>query len=114
MLFYKHITRLAGSEEELSQLRSAYLKYQGDMKEIILHVMGATYDDEERFATILREWIDSGDVVAFDKFTKETKAAKERRRKWFQKEKKVCFIVLETRRFKCALYRMRRNISRRW
>lgn len=77
-------------------MRSAYTEYQGDMKEIILHVMGATYHDEERFATILRQWIDSGDVVAFDKFTKETKAAKERRRKWFQKEQKARFILLKT------------------
>lgn len=44
-------------------------------------------DDEERFAGIIKEAIATGEVAAFKKFTNESKASKNRRRKQAEGEK---------------------------
>ena len=69
------------SDEELCDLKKAYLEGEGDMDFILDNVLCCTMDDEERFADTIRGWIDEGSVPAFKKFVKETEKSKKRRKK---------------------------------
>jgi len=72
-----------GSEEELADLKAAYLDGDGDMNYIMDNVLCAVQEeDEERFAGIIRKWIADGDVPDLKKFSKESaKKKKERKRR---------------------------------
>ena len=55
-----------GSEEEMEDLKAAYLAGEGDMDKIMDTVLCASVlDDEERFREILGEWIEEGDVPKY-------------------------------------------------
>lgn len=79
-VFDLHCTYL-GSAEELEDLQTAYVEFQGDMEEIINNVMCSTYEDEDRFSKIIKDWIKKKEVKNFPKFSKENKKSKESRKR---------------------------------
>ncbi|XP_045159631.2 dnaJ homolog subfamily C member 9-like isoform X2 [Mercenaria mercenaria] len=70
-----------GSQEELDDLKTAYVEFKGDMEEILNNVMCSHTDDEPRFSKVIKDWIKAKEVPAFTKFTKETKKSKENRKR---------------------------------
>lgn len=78
-----------GSEEELKDLKNAYLQKEGDMNHIFEAVPYTHIDEEPRLREIIQKLIDSGEVPAFDAFVNESKAKRERRRRKYEKEAKL-------------------------
>lgn len=70
-----------GSEEEMKDLKAAYVEGEGNMDFMLDNVLCCTLDDEERFSEIIRQWIEEGSVPAFKAFTKESDKSKKRRKK---------------------------------
>ena len=70
-----------GSEEEVNDLMSAYLDYQGDMDAILENVLCATADDDERFRGIIEELISKEDLPKFPAFVNESKRKKKKKKK---------------------------------
>lgn len=64
--------RYQGSDEELQDVREAYLKYKGDMEAIIDNVVLASPDDEERFRSLLQPLIERKELPSYRKFNSET------------------------------------------
>ena len=55
-----------GSDEEMGDLKRAYVASEGDMDEIMDTVLCASVlDDEERFRGIIDGWIEKGDVPGY-------------------------------------------------
>ncbi|RUS90269.1 hypothetical protein EGW08_001958 [Elysia chlorotica] len=75
-----------GSDEELEDLKKAYLSAEGDMQSILDTVLCCTHEDEERFAETLRGLIKDGHLPDFDKFSKENKKKKTARLKKAKQE----------------------------
>ncbi|KAK8751107.1 hypothetical protein OTU49_013058 [Cherax quadricarinatus] len=69
------------SEEELSDLKEAYLDGEGDMEYILQNVLCCTIDDEPRFTKIIKGWIKEEVVPDFKKFSKESRKKKETRKR---------------------------------
>lgn len=69
-----------GSEEEVNDVKSAYLDYEGDMDAILENVLCATIDDVERFREIIEERISEEDLPTFPAFKKEGKKKKKARK----------------------------------
>lgn len=69
-----------GSEEEVNDLMSAYLDYQGDMDAILENVLCATVDDDERFRGIIEQLISTEDLPKFPAFANEGKKKKKVRK----------------------------------
>ena len=59
-----------GSEEELADLKAAYLDGDGDMDYIMDNVLCATQDDEARFSDVIKKWIAAGEAPDLKKFSK--------------------------------------------
>lgn len=72
---------VAGSTEELEALKTAYVEFEGDMEEVINSVMCSTYEDEQRFSKIIKDWIKKKEVPDFPKFSKESKKSRENRKR---------------------------------
>ena len=84
---------LLGSEEELADLKTAYMEGEGDMGVIIDSVLCCTAEDEDRFAGILTDLIHAGELPEFDAFMKESvkkKAARQKKVGWNR-----CFCLHE-------------------
>lgn len=77
-----------GSEEELDDLKAAYLEYEGDMDHILEEVMCASIDDEPRFRDLLTKLIEEESLPALPAFVKESKQKRKRRRKRYEDEAK--------------------------
>ncbi|KAG0726418.1 DnaJ subfamily C member 9 [Chionoecetes opilio] len=74
-------TEYKESEEELADLKQAYMDGKGSMDYILDNVLCCTLEDEPRFNKILQGWIKKKEVPGFDGFTKETKRKKESRKR---------------------------------
>jgi DnaJ homolog subfamily C member 9 len=72
---------VAGSDEEMQDLKKAYLDARGDMGLIIDNVLCATVDDETRFRKIIESWISDKTVKPFAAFTRETEKKREDRKR---------------------------------
>jgi len=72
---------MSGSDEELNDLKSAYVTSRGDMDKIIDSILCATVDDEPRFRQILDGLIADGSVKAYAAFTNEKKSKSEARKR---------------------------------
>ncbi|KAL3891731.1 hypothetical protein ACJMK2_003980 [Sinanodonta woodiana] len=70
-----------GSEEELEDLKTAYLSFKGDMALILDNIMCSTIDDEPRFKKIIKDWIKKKEVPNFSKFSHESKSKAEKRKR---------------------------------
>lgn len=77
-----------GSEQELEDLKSAYLEYEGDMDQILDNVLCSTIDDEPRFHDLIKDWIRSAEVPSFPAFQKETTKRRQKRKRAYEKEAK--------------------------
>ncbi|EXJ93736.1 DnaJ like subfamily C member 9 [Capronia coronata CBS 617.96] len=76
-----------GSEEEKEDVLAAYEEGEGDMDAVFESVMcSEVLVDEERFRQIIDDAIDKGEVPAFDRYTKEGKKSRERRKTNAKKE----------------------------
>jgi len=71
-----------GSEEELADLKKAYLDGEGDMQYILDNVILADVEDEPRFRELLAAAVEQGGLPHFDTFFGEpdAKAAKRKQR----------------------------------
>lgn len=70
-----------GSGEELSDLKAAYLDYEGAMDSILENMLCCTMDDEDRFREMIEEFIEKEEVPKYKAFTDEAKSKKKKRRK---------------------------------
>jgi len=72
----------SGSDEELTDLKEAYLLAKGDMGQILETVILASVDDEERFRSLLAPFIESKEIPTYKQFVNENaKKAKLRKTK---------------------------------
>ncbi|KAG7171566.1 dnaJ homolog subfamily C member 9-like [Homarus americanus] len=69
------------SDEELNDLKQAYIEGEGDMEYILQYVLCCTIDDEARFTKIIHRWIKKKEVPNFSNFSNETKRKKETRKR---------------------------------
>jgi len=69
-----------GSEEERDDILAAYTEHEGNMDKVYETVMlSNVLEDDERFRKIIDEAIENGDVEGYRRYTKESKASKEKR-----------------------------------
>lgn len=62
-----------GSEEELTDIKQAYLDFKGDMDQIMESVLCVQYTEEPRIRHIIQQAIDAGEVPSYNAFVKESK-----------------------------------------
>ncbi|XP_056207022.1 dnaJ homolog subfamily C member 9 [Falco biarmicus] len=77
---YKH------SEEELADIKAAYVDFEGDMDRIMESVLCVDYTDEPRIRKIIQEAIDSGEVPSYKCFLEESKQKTMARKRRAEKE----------------------------
>lgn len=71
----------SGSEEELGDLKQAYLNGKGDMDFILEAVPFSNTDEEPRLRGLIQGLIDKGDVPEYKAFTNETPRKREQRKR---------------------------------
>ncbi|XP_071532524.1 dnaJ homolog subfamily C member 9 [Panulirus ornatus] len=69
------------SEEEMNDLKQAYIDGKGDMEYILSNVLCSTIDDEPRYRKIIKGWIKNEEVPNFNHFSKESRGKKEARKR---------------------------------
>lgn len=75
-----------GSEEELTDIKQAYMDFEGDMDQIMESVLCAEYTAEPRIRSIIQQAIDSGEVPPYKAFLKESKQKINARKRRAQEE----------------------------
>jgi DnaJ family protein C protein 9 len=83
-----------GSEDELKDLKAAYIRYEGDMDKISQAVIGF---EEERHRALIQDMINDEDVPEFEKFTNESDQKKKKRSARAVKEAKLAEKELKKR-----------------
>ncbi|XP_061857424.1 dnaJ homolog subfamily C member 9 isoform X2 [Colius striatus] len=80
------------SEEELADIKAAYMDFEGDMGKIMESVLCVDYTDEPRIRKIIEKAIDSGELPSYKGFVKESKqkVTARKRKVIAAKTKKVC------------------------
>jgi DnaJ family protein C protein 9 len=71
----------SGSEEELSDLKQAYLDGKGDMDFILEAVPFSHTDEEPRLRELIQGLMDKGDVPEYKAFTNEAPRKREQRKR---------------------------------
>ncbi|XP_010116177.1 PREDICTED: dnaJ homolog subfamily C member 9, partial [Chlamydotis macqueenii] len=74
------------SEEELADIKAAYVDFEGDMDRIMESVLCVDYTDEPRIRKILEKAIESGEVPSYKAFVKESKQKATARKRRAEKE----------------------------
>lgn len=77
-----------GSEEELADIKQAYLDFKGDMDQIMESVLCVQYTDEPRLRNIIQQAIDAKEVPSYNAFVKESKQKMNARKRRAQEEAK--------------------------
>lgn len=77
-----------GSEEELADIKQAYLDFKGDMDQIMESVLCAQYADEPRIRSILQQAIEAKEVPAYRAFVRESQQKMNARKRRAQEEAK--------------------------
>ncbi|XP_054948969.1 dnaJ homolog subfamily C member 9 isoform X1 [Pan paniscus] len=77
-----------GSEEELADIKQAYLDFKGDMDQIMESVLCVQYTEEPRIRNIIQQAIDAGEVPSYNAFVKESKQKMNARKRRAQEEAK--------------------------
>lgn len=77
-----------GSEEELNDVKQAYLDFRGDMDQIMESVLCVQYTDEPRIRNIIQQAIDAKEVPSYSAFVKESKQKMNARKRRAQEEAK--------------------------
>ncbi|XP_051838125.1 dnaJ homolog subfamily C member 9 [Antechinus flavipes] len=75
-----------GSEEELVDIKQAYVDFKGDMDQIMESLLCAEYTSEPRIRAIIQQAIDSEEVPPFKAFLKESKQKMNARKRRAQEE----------------------------
>ncbi|NXI40542.1 DNJC9 protein, partial [Galbula dea] len=76
------------SEEELADIKAAYVDFEGDMDGIMESVLCVDYTDEPRIRKIIEKAIDAGEVPSYKAFVKESKQKMIARKRRVEKEAK--------------------------
>ncbi|NXF88845.1 DNJC9 protein, partial [Eubucco bourcierii] len=76
------------SEEELADIKAAYVDFEGDMDRIMESVLCVEYTDEPRIRKIIEKAIDAGEVPSYKAFVKESKQKMIARKRRVEKEAK--------------------------
>lgn len=76
------------SEKEKEDIKKCYLESEGDLDQIIENVLCASYEDEERFKSIIQKCIDTDELPSLEKFTNENTSKRNKRKKKAGKEAK--------------------------
>ncbi|KAM9379976.1 dnaJ homolog subfamily C member 9 [Phaethornis superciliosus] len=74
------------SEEELADIKAAYMDFEGDMDRIMDSVLCVDYTDEPRIRKIIEKAIDDGEVPSYKCFVKESKQKRTARKRRAEKE----------------------------
>lgn len=77
-----------GSEEELADIKQAYLDFKGDMDQIMESVLCVQYTEEPRIRSIIQQAIDAGEIPSYNAFVKESKQKMNARKRRAQEEAK--------------------------
>uniref|UniRef100_A0A8C0DF44 DnaJ heat shock protein family (Hsp40) member C9 n=1 Tax=Balaenoptera musculus TaxID=9771 RepID=A0A8C0DF44_BALMU len=77
-----------GSEEELADIKQAYLDFKGDMDQIMESVLCVQYTEEPRIRNIIQQAIDAREVPSYNAFVKEAKQKMNARKRRAQEEAK--------------------------
>ncbi|XP_051897654.1 dnaJ homolog subfamily C member 9 [Pristis pectinata] len=77
-----------GSEEEMTDIKQAYMEFKGDMDSIMESVLCATTGDESRIREILENAIKARELPAYTAFTKESISKQRARKRRSDKEAK--------------------------
>ncbi|XP_074152958.1 dnaJ homolog subfamily C member 9 [Sminthopsis crassicaudata] len=77
-----------GSEEELIDIKQAYVDFKGDMDQIMESLLCAEYTSEPRIRAIIQQAIDAEEVPPFKAFLKESKQKMNARKRRAQEEAK--------------------------
>uniref|UniRef100_A0A5F7Z8P3 DnaJ heat shock protein family (Hsp40) member C9 n=1 Tax=Macaca mulatta TaxID=9544 RepID=A0A5F7Z8P3_MACMU len=77
-----------GSEEELADIKQAYLDFKGDMDQIMESVLCVQYTEEPRIRSIIQQAIDTGEIPSYNAFVKESKQKMNARKRRAQEEAK--------------------------
>jgi len=73
-----------GSQEELDDIREAYLEGEGEIEHIMSHIPHSTYEDEARIIGLVKKLIKSGTIPSLPKWesdVKDQKAKKARKKR---------------------------------
>uniref|UniRef100_G1MEV8 DnaJ homolog subfamily C member 9 n=2 Tax=Ailuropoda melanoleuca TaxID=9646 RepID=G1MEV8_AILME len=81
-----------GSEEELADIKQAYLDFKGDMDQIMESVLCVQYTEEPRIRNIIQQAIDAGEIPSYNAFVKESKQKMNARKRRAQEEAKEAEI----------------------
>uniref|UniRef100_S4RPP7 DnaJ (Hsp40) homolog, subfamily C, member 9 n=2 Tax=Petromyzon marinus TaxID=7757 RepID=S4RPP7_PETMA len=76
------------SEEELADLKQAYVSCEGDMDGILETVLCAAIEDEPRFRATLQAAVDAQELPDFPAFSQESKQKRQKRRRKYTAEAK--------------------------
>ncbi|NXC51318.1 DNJC9 protein, partial [Penelope pileata] len=76
------------SEQELADIKAAYMDFEGDMDRIMESVLCVDYTDEPRVRKIIEKAIDAGEVPSYKAFVKESKQKMAARKRRVEKEAK--------------------------
>lgn len=85
------------SEQELADIKSAYVDFEGDMDRIMESVLCVDYTDEPRVRKIIERAIDAGELPSYKAFVKESKqkmTARKRRVGTNQAPKESCVCMM--------------------
>lgn len=77
------LKKYIGSDEEKTDLKGHYMRFEGDLNKIIEYHF---HYEEDRVVNMIKEFIAADEVPAFDAFVNEPKAKKEKRIKRIEKE----------------------------
>ncbi|KAI1726829.1 dnaJ domain-containing protein [Ditylenchus destructor] len=80
------LQKYRGSEDEMEDVKKAYLKHKGNMNHILETVIGAEVMEEDRIREIIIHYIEKGDVQSFPKFVNEPAKERAKRRAKAKKE----------------------------
>uniref|UniRef100_A0A8C9FCH1 DnaJ homolog subfamily C member 9 n=1 Tax=Pavo cristatus TaxID=9049 RepID=A0A8C9FCH1_PAVCR len=76
------------SEEELADIKSAYMDFEGDMDRIMESVLCLVYTDEPRVRKIIERAIDAGELPPYKAFVEKSKKKMAARKRRAEKEVK--------------------------
>ncbi|XP_072484312.1 dnaJ homolog subfamily C member 9 [Notamacropus eugenii] len=80
--------KYVGSEEELADIKQAYVDFEGDMDQILQSVLCAEPGAEPRIRSVLQQAIDAGELPPYKAFLQEPKRKASARKRRAQEEAK--------------------------
>ncbi|CAK5050022.1 unnamed protein product [Meloidogyne enterolobii] len=77
----EYLKKFRGSQQEMNDVKNAYVKYKGDMDKILETVIGADVQNEDRIREIIRHFIELGELPSLPKYKNEKPISRVRRMK---------------------------------